>query len=361
MTSCTSRTVTSSAGTWWYAARARGSVGSSAPAPPSGCTQRSSGMPAARAVSASVTSSAAPWFTNGLAVSDFGYGNETMRLSGPTVGDVVRVAHRRATTRTGWPRRRSARPDHSAARLGLRVGEAHALVGAQRVLVEREAVDARARCRRPRRAAARAPSSGWSSARPPASTAARRRPGGRGSPRGCPRRRRAARRGRRRRRCGPRPRRGRGSASRRRPGARGRGRATASSPRRSTDEPGEIVVRPRADRHELDRVDPVEQARAGVGLGRARGGEQQLERFGERDVVVVAVGDLADADDDRERAHVQEVAPPSSTTIAPDMYPASADAMNANVAAISSGSAAPHRLAAAELATGRCPRGRRSR
>ena len=32
----------------------------------------------------SVTNSAAPWFTNGLAVSDFGYGNETMRLSGPT-------------------------------------------------------------------------------------------------------------------------------------------------------------------------------------------------------------------------------------------------------------------------------------
>ena len=40
-------------------------------------------------MSASVTSSAAPWFTNGLAVSDFGYGNETMRLSGPHVGDLA--------------------------------------------------------------------------------------------------------------------------------------------------------------------------------------------------------------------------------------------------------------------------------
>ena len=61
------------------------------------------------------------------------------------------------------------------------------------------------------------------------------------------------------------------------------------------------------------------------------------------------MGDLSDADDDRERP-AQEVAPPSSTTIAPDMYPASADAMNANVAAISSGDAGPHRLPAPELA-----------
>ncbi len=33
----------------------------------------------------SVTSNAAPWFTNGLAVRVFGYGNEIIRLSGPTV------------------------------------------------------------------------------------------------------------------------------------------------------------------------------------------------------------------------------------------------------------------------------------
>ena len=64
--------VASRAGTRWYATRVRGSAGSSAPAPPSGYTQRSSGTPAARAVSVSVTSSAPPWFTNGFAVSAFG-------------------------------------------------------------------------------------------------------------------------------------------------------------------------------------------------------------------------------------------------------------------------------------------------
>ena len=36
-------------------------------------------------MSTSVTSSAAPWFTNGFATSDFGYGNDTMRFSGVTV------------------------------------------------------------------------------------------------------------------------------------------------------------------------------------------------------------------------------------------------------------------------------------
>ena len=68
------------------------------------------------------------------------------------------------------------------------------------------------------------------------------------------------------------------------------------------DQPGEVVVGPRADRHELDRVDLVEQARAGIRLGRARGVEQQRQRFRERDVVVVPPGDLTDADDDRECA-----------------------------------------------------------
>ena len=35
-------------------------------------------------MSSSATRTAAPWFTNGLAVSSFEYGNTTMRFAGPT-------------------------------------------------------------------------------------------------------------------------------------------------------------------------------------------------------------------------------------------------------------------------------------
>ena len=110
-------------------------------------------------MSVSVTSSAAPWFTNGLAVSDFGYGNETMRLSGPT-------ARRRAASAParvhayGLSAATSARPAHIAADSAWASVEAETLVGAQRVLVEREAVEGAARCRRRRRAAARALNAG---------------------------------------------------------------------------------------------------------------------------------------------------------------------------------------------------------
>ncbi len=97
-------------------------------------------------------------------------------------------------------------------------------------------------------------------------------------------------------------------------------------PQRLGDERTEIVVRPRADRHQLDRVDLGEHATATVVVGRTRRRLDQAQRFGIAHVVVVPVGDLADPDDHRDR-HAHEVAPPSSTRIAPDMYPASSDVM----------------------------------
>ena len=66
------------------------------------------------------------------------------------------------------------------------------------------------------------------------------------------------------------------------------------------DEAGQVVVGPRADGHELDRIDAVEQTHPGVGFGRAGGVEQQTQWLGERDVIVVTPGDLTDSDDDRQ-------------------------------------------------------------
>ena len=174
-------------------ARAAGRSGSSAPAPPSGCTQRSSGMPTARAVSASVTSNAAPWFTNGLAVSDFGYGNETIRLPGPTFGDLVRVARlARPRVRVGRGHARELAPTARPTRPARRPSVAPSCA-AQRVLVQREAVHGAGDADGTRRAAAPDPLSGWSSASQAASTAAGHRLAAPGSSPACPRRRRAAR------------------------------------------------------------------------------------------------------------------------------------------------------------------------
>ena len=53
----------------------------------------------------------------------------------------------------------------------------------------------------------------------------------------------------------------------------------------------------------------------------------QRERLGVAEVLVVVVRDLADADDDGNRGRsAHAVEPPSSTMMAPDMYPASSDA-----------------------------------
>ena len=64
------------------------------------------------------------------------------------------------------------------------------------------------------------------------------------------------------------------------------------------DQRGEIVVRPRADRHQVEHVDPGQQTATRVGAGRPRRGGDEGERLRGSGVVVVAVGDLTDPDDD---------------------------------------------------------------
>ena len=71
---------------------------------------------------------------------------------------------------------------------------------------------------------------------------------------------------------------------------------------------GEVVVGPGPDRHQFERVDPVDQRRASVGLGSAGGGEDQRQWFGRCRTVVVAVGDLSDPDDDGNRGHAASTA-----------------------------------------------------
>ena len=111
-----------------------------APTGPRGCRAR------ARSRS-SVTSSAAPWFTNGLAVSDFGYGNETIRLSGPTVAQLAprSRACARPRVRVVGRDQRELRPH--ARRLGLAVRQRRALRG--RAARARRAGSSRARGRCP--------------------------------------------------------------------------------------------------------------------------------------------------------------------------------------------------------------------
>ena len=103
-----------------------------------------------------------------------------------------------------------------------------------------------------------------------------------------------------------------------------RGEVEAESRR---DQAAEIGVRPRADRHQVERVGLREHAATGVGIGGAGRRQDQRQRLGAGDIVVVAVGDLTDTDDDRalrpwppsgNRA-THEVEPASSTRIAPDM------------------------------------------
>ena len=64
------------------------------------------------------------------------------------------------------------------------------------------------------------------------------------------------------------------------------------------DQRGEIVVWPRADRHQVEHVDPGQQTATRVGVGRPRRGGDEGERLRGSGVVVVAVGDLTDPDDD---------------------------------------------------------------
>ena len=67
------------------------------------------------------------------------------------------------------------------------------------------------------------------------------------------------------------------------------------------------------------RVDVGEHTTAGVGVGGAGGRCDQRERLGVAHVLVVAVGDLPDADDDGNRGRpAHAVEPPSSTMMAPD-------------------------------------------
>ena len=85
------------------------------------------------------------------------------------------------------------------------------------------------------------------------------------------------------------------------------------------DQRTEVVVRPRAHRHELDAVDMRQHTTAGIGVGGPSRRGDERERLGVAEVLVVAVRDLADADDDgnrRRSAHAVE--PPSSTMMAPD-------------------------------------------
>ena len=203
-------------------------------------------------------------------------------------------------------------------------------MGAEGVLVEREAVEGAADADGERARCSSGPSVGMvERCARAASTAARRRPGGRGSPPGCPRRRRAAPRGRHRRRCGPPPRRAPGSASRPRwRGPDGGRRETSSAEpvgdqtrrdrRTATSRPASGRARRpgRADRHPRRRRPPAPRS------------SDEGERLRGRGVVVVAVGDLTDPDDDRECARsdasmrvrsAHAVAPPSSTMMAPDM------------------------------------------
>ncbi len=89
------------------------------------------------------------------------------------------------------------------------------------------------------------------------------------------------------------------------------------------DQATEVGVGPRTDGHEVERVDPGEHAAPGIDIGGAGSGGDQRQRFGAGDIVVVAVGDLTDPDDDgaprRWNCTRHEVEPPSSTRIAPDM------------------------------------------
>ncbi len=66
------------------------------------------------------------------------------------------------------------------------------------------------------------------------------------------------------------------------------------------DQPSQVVVGPTSHGHELEPVEFRQRATAGVGVGRARGGEDQRERLRRGQVVVVPMRDLPDADDDRD-------------------------------------------------------------
>ena len=71
-----------------------------ASAPDSGKTHRSSGTPARRAAATEHRIRAAPWSTRSLAFMSFGYGNDTMRLVGPTVR-ISSPSRRCVSTRRG--------------------------------------------------------------------------------------------------------------------------------------------------------------------------------------------------------------------------------------------------------------------
>ena len=221
-----------------------------------------------------------------------------MRLSGPTDADLGGGRRRCATTRTGWrPRRRRDRPTSAPTRLG--VGERAALMGTEGVLVEREAVEARLM------PTANAPASSG----PSAGMVERSLAGVHGN---------AV--------AGP-------AGAGRRPGAFGAGeqdhagvtggdagrRGVEHADRRLApggvdttaggrdvecqpvgDQRGEIVVRPRADRHQVEHVGPGQQTTTRVGVGRPRRGGDERERLRRSRVVVVPVGDLTDPDDDRD-------------------------------------------------------------
>jgi hypothetical protein len=60
-----------------------------------------------------------------------------------------------------------------------------------------------------------------------------------------------------------------------------------------------IVVGPRTDGHELERVDLSQHAAAGIRVRGTRGVDHERERFRIAHVVVVTARDLAHADDDR--------------------------------------------------------------
>ena len=100
------------------------------------------------------------------------------------------------------------------------------------------------------------------------------------------------------------PRRGRVEGADRRLAAdgvlRGHGPALGSSPSRSTTSPGRSSYDHAPIGMSSIASTRSSNAAAGVCLGRARGGEEQLDRLGRREVLVVAMGDLSDADDDRE-------------------------------------------------------------
>ena len=211
-------------------------------------------MPSDRAVSSSATRIAAPWFTNGLAVSSFEYGNTTMRLAGPTSSSSASLTTCR-DQRVGILGRDQRHLCPHPRRLRLAVRQRRALAGAQRVLVEREEVERAPdahleRLVHPFELARDARAARWPGAAFPTS-AGRAGPvrlrtrdqGDAGLPRRDPR--------------GHRVERAQRALTARRP--RAQPLARHRKPERVGDRAGDVVVAPRADPHHLDRVDGLER------------------------------------------------------------------------------------------------------